>query len=690
MNQSFSIHLKKRIIFTEVFSLIQDSNNSHQLQQQRQGMTSTYVGCETSPPDYFKLTTVPPAVSSPPAVASISAPMTSILSKQQQLIIETALEEKSVFFTGSGGTGKSFMIALLIEAIKQKFPHKEIAKTAATGIVALNMTGSTLHSFAGVQLGNGTIDENILRVRRNKGAVQRWIETDVLIIDEISMIDAELFNKLDAVARCFRSQRSQDENGNTRHNNRNAHLPFGGMQLLVSGDFMQLPPVSNAYTGPKDFAFSAPCWGELFGPNGENVIELTEVFRQSDKYFIDILNQLRFGKWPEQLMPEFIEKVSRELEPKDGIKPTKLYCTKKEVKGENDRELQMLSEEGSQTYGAVDWGQDEKHREVLKKNSPVPDALELRIGTQVMVAANLDPQRGIMNGTRGVITGFRHIQEIIAAIKKNFTTIAEDAKSTTNKSTKDNHSHISTSSLSSSSSSDKITDKTTDKTSVSTITVFIAGSDAGDKKQKKIHDRMAKIKNTYFPVVRFLDGSERVMTPHEWNIEERRKGKAPASSSSSSSSSNNIKGEKNGDLIAVAGRIQMPLIHAWACTVHKSQGLSLDYVEAYLGQAFECAQAYVALSRARSMEGLRVIGMSKKSVITHPKALQYYKSLQDRKTTDSSSKDDNDDDNDDNDQYLSKRQCSRPVAGSAAALATTTNPPSYSQATKSPPLYSSQ
>lgn len=186
------------------------------------------------------------------------------LSEEQRKVLNLVTEEsKSVFFTGSAGTGKSVLLREIIKTLRVKYKSQpdRIAVTASTGLAACNVGGVTLHSFAGIGLGKEDIPILVKKIMRNPKAKNRWLRTKVLIIDEISMVDGELFDKLEGIARTVR--------GNGR--------PFGGVQLVITGDFFQLPPVPDSGKVAK-FAFDAATWNTSI----DHTIGLTQVFRQKD------------------------------------------------------------------------------------------------------------------------------------------------------------------------------------------------------------------------------------------------------------------------------------------------------------------------------------------------------------------------------------------------------------------------
>lgn len=192
------------------------------------------------------------------------------LSDEQQHVLNLVVEQKkSVFFTGSAGTGKSVLLREIISSLRKKYTREQdrVAVTASTGLAACNVGGVTLHSFAGIGLGKEEVPELVKKIRRNQKAKHRWMRTKVLIIDEVSMVDGELFDKLEEIARLLRN------NGR----------PFGGIQLVITGDFFQLPPVPDGRRADgkqrdSQFAFEAGTWNTCI----EHTIGLHHVFRQKD------------------------------------------------------------------------------------------------------------------------------------------------------------------------------------------------------------------------------------------------------------------------------------------------------------------------------------------------------------------------------------------------------------------------
>lgn len=188
----------------------------------------------------------------------------SLSSEQQQVIDLVVKEKKSVFFTGPAGTGKSVLMRAIIAELKKKWARdpERLSVTASTGLAACNIGGMTLHSFAGIGLGKEDVPSLVKKIRRNAKAKNRWLRTSTLIIDEVSMVDGELFDKLSQIARTIRN------NGRS----------WGGIQLIITGDFFQLPPVPDGGKKEGKFAFEAATWDTSI----DHTIGLTQVFRQRD------------------------------------------------------------------------------------------------------------------------------------------------------------------------------------------------------------------------------------------------------------------------------------------------------------------------------------------------------------------------------------------------------------------------
>ncbi|XP_074640369.1 ATP-dependent DNA helicase PIF1-like [Tubulanus polymorphus] len=409
------------------------------------------------------------------------------LTKEQLKVLDLIKSGNNIFFTGSAGTGKSFLLKKIIGAL----PPQHTVATASTGVAACHIGGTTLHAFAGIGSGTAALQQCVELASR-PAVAQQWRKCHHLIIDEISMVDGEFFDKLEVIARIVKKN----------------DKPFGGIQLILCGDFLQLPPVSKDNKKRK-FCFQSKAWRKCVEVN----FELTEVKRQSDQKFIQILQNVRFGRCYENIV-EILTNTANHTIDKDGILATRLCTHKEDVNITNQLQLDKLKG-SSRTYEATD-----SHPElskVINNLSPVPEKLVLKVGTQVMLTKNLDVSRGLVNGSRGVITSF----------------------------------------------------------------------EAGD---------------FGLPIVNFICGAKNeVIKPERWTF------------------------KAGGG--AYINRRQLPLKLAWAISIHKSQGMTLDCVEISLSRVFEFGQAYVALSRARSLQGLRIIDFEKSCVRANPDVLRFYREI---------------------------------------------------------------
>ncbi|RMC08560.1 hypothetical protein DUI87_14807 [Hirundo rustica rustica] len=408
------------------------------------------------------------------------------LSAEQEAVLGAVRSGKSIFFTGSAGTGKSFLLKRIVGSLPPNITYA----TASTGVAACHIGGTTLHAFAGIGSGKAPL-EQCIQLAERPGVRQHWLACQHLIIDEISMVDGKFFDKLEAVARAVRKR---DE-------------PFGGIQLIICGDFLQLPPVCKANEETK-FCFQAKSWRKCIHIN----MELTEVRRQTDKTFVSLLSAIRVGRCTEEVTRQLMQTAAHRSE-RDGILATRLCTHKDDVETTNERRLQQLPGE-VHMFEALD--SDPMLVKLIDAQCPVGGRVELKLGAQVMLAKNLDVSQGLVNGARGVVVGF-------------------------------------------------------------------------ESEQKGL------------PKVRFLCGVTQIIKMEKWVI----------------------KGPSGVHL----SRQQLPLKLAWAISIHKSQGMSLDCVEISLSRVFESGQAYVALSRARSLAGLRVLDFDPKVVRADPAVLQFYRQL---------------------------------------------------------------
>eukprot|EP00850_Spirogloea_muscicola_P007305 SM000036S13349 [mRNA] locus=s36:729059:731408:- [translate_table: standard] len=310
-------------------------------------------------------------------------------SAAQMRVLRAIAEGRSVFVTGSAGTGKSFLLAHVLATLRSAamYGPDAVFVTASTGLAACNIGGTTLHSFAGIGLGRESAADLTSRILGRREARLRWLRAKALILDEVSMVDGDLFDKIEKIAR----------------NLKQSEKPFGGIQLVVTGDFYQLPPVKEGGQ-PQRFAFEAESWGRCMGMQ----LELRHVFRQADRDFVGLLNELRQGRCSAGTLQRLQSCSSgaqlASAQGGDGIEPTRLYPHKVDVARENLGRLQQLRGE-ELTFVAMDIGGGEHQRKLLDATQAARE-VRLRVGAQVMLVKNLDQGAGLVNGARGVVEAF--------------------------------------------------------------------------------------------------------------------------------------------------------------------------------------------------------------------------------------------------------------------------------------------
>lgn len=331
------------------------------------------------------------------------------LSREQQIAFDKYVQGDNIFITGPGGSGKSALIRLINQHAYSHF--KDIHVTALTGCasILLNCKAKTLHSWAGIGLGNGTVEDMIVKIRRNKFAKALWKGTDILVVDEVSMLSLKLFHMLNDIGKAIR----------------NNLKPFGGIQLIFSGDFYQLPPVGNKdEPDTQRFCFESDEWNSIF--HRDNQIELRKIFRQSDEVYSTILNQIREGKIKRKSNDLLLEYVGREFAPHLVAEPTKLYPTKNKVEQINVSKMAALP--GQVTEFLIHYKKDlemtKSEREMRQQftdkevqleldflvgNLMCEKEIKLKIGAQVMCIINIKSEQGdilICNGSQGIIVEY--------------------------------------------------------------------------------------------------------------------------------------------------------------------------------------------------------------------------------------------------------------------------------------------
>ena len=307
----------------------------------------------------------------------------SLLSQKQKDAIYAIEDGDNVFITGSAGTGKSF----LLQYLKRNYLGSGLHITASTGIAAINVGGQTIHSWSGIGIGNLPIEQLIKNFSSPKfSRLKRRIRmANMLAIDEISMISAKTF---DLINELFKEVRKNKK-------------AFGGLQIILFGDFLQLPPVNrmNDYSTNYNFCFQAKGWEEL---NLRNFI-LTEAFRQKDQNFVNLLNDIRFGQINENSIQTLKSRFDA-IDNENTIKPTILVTHNAQMDNINSDQLKQINGQ-SQKFEATFTGNVNKI-EALKKNCIAVDNLELKIGCQVMMLKNTYQKDGVINGSLGIVKGF--------------------------------------------------------------------------------------------------------------------------------------------------------------------------------------------------------------------------------------------------------------------------------------------
>lgn len=331
------------------------------------------------------------------------------LSREQQIAFDKYVQGHNIFITGPGGAGKSELIRMIYKHANSRF--KDIYVTALTGCasILLNCKAKTLHSWAGIGLGNGTTEQLIMKIKKNKFQKAIWKETDILVVDEVSMLSLKLFNMLNDIGKAIR--------GNQK--------PFGGIQLIFSGDFYQLPPVGD-YLEPdtQRFCFESDDWNSVF--HRDSQIELKKIFRQTDEIYSTILNQIREGRIKKRSNELLLEYVGRELDPNLVAEPTKLYPTKNKVEQINITKMSALHGEEKEykikylkdlemTKGEKEVRRQFTDQDIqieldfLAGNLMCEKEMKIKIGAQVMCIINIKSEAGdilICNGSQGIVKEF--------------------------------------------------------------------------------------------------------------------------------------------------------------------------------------------------------------------------------------------------------------------------------------------
>jgi len=505
------------------------------------------------------------------AIMKISTPFhieKNNLSSEQIKCLKYILKGYNVMICGSAGTGKSYLLQYAISCLKKK--NLNVFVTASTGIAARNLGigTSTLHYFVGAGLCNKTLHENLKLLSLK--VIKRWKETQVLIIDEISMISPQFFETVEAMARHIRK----------------CDLPFGGLQIICCGDWAQLAPVINNkiiqqqqeyinsfYSPSKSFlsterkkqkehlenmvfCFETQAWKKTI----QKTVVLTQNYRQSDKEFLHVLEEVRNGKISEtslRLLLSRYRKRPENLPP--GMRCTKLFPKLWQVERENQLCLDNLPGEcitykwRIEIIGKFSKDEELKLQQILEKSVPVDEEIKLKVGATVILMVNTDVKGGFCNGLQGIVEGFN----------ENYFPIVRF---------------------------------------INNITVTI------------IPHAWEISRNDIIADINDDNNNE-----EEEDDEEENYSKTTTSNSSSKKRKRNS--EKEDRIVLY----QIPLKLAFALTIHKAQSMTIKYLEIDLGQdIFTAGQAYTGLSRCPSLSGLCITNFSPNSIIFNEKANQFY------------------------------------------------------------------
>lgn len=281
---------------------------------------------------------------------------------------------------GQAGTGKSFVLSHIVQWAREN--NNCIGVTATTGAAAVLIRGITIHSYLGLGLGTKSANDIANKLKQKsfyRHILIRILKLQILIIDEISMIPADLLDKIDELLQIIRN---------------NPDKPFGGVQMVFVGDFYQLKPVKG------DYCFKAAAWKS----SKTTIIELTKIMRQKDSFSQEILQEVRSGKCSKKTL-ELLRQLEHTVFANENINPTILYSKNVDVDQINITKFNGLVKNGAHTrtfmtkYSCLSgkaWAESGK----------ILDSMELCIGAQVVVTWNVNQEGGIINGTRGVIKSF--------------------------------------------------------------------------------------------------------------------------------------------------------------------------------------------------------------------------------------------------------------------------------------------
>lgn len=299
-------------------------------------------------------------------------------SMRQAQALQVMMSGANVFLTGAPGAGKTYVLNQFISEAKKQ--HKTVAVTASTGIAATHIGGTTIHSWSGLGIREYLDERDVVKLTNNAKLVKRYNATDVLVIDEVSMLHGHRLNLVNRVCKLLRK----------------SEQAFGGMQVILVGDLFQLPPV-NRGDSMADFVHLSEAWGEL----NLEICYINEQHRQTGDELLVLLEAMRSGEL-DTIHQEIIRKRLG-TRPADNHKLTRLYAHNVDIDRVNQWHLDDIQTKGY-TYKMTTTGSGAKV-EQLQRSVLAPEVLELKVGAEVMFVAN-NPNGKFANGTRGTVTAF--------------------------------------------------------------------------------------------------------------------------------------------------------------------------------------------------------------------------------------------------------------------------------------------
>jgi len=452
--------------------------------------------------------------------------MTIILDNQQQAAVDFVFHHKNVFLTGGGGTGKSRVLEYIIDAFKDKYGtdfKKNVGITSTTGSSALLIGGVTIHSFSGLGVSREDDEQYIQKIAKRRYIKNRFKELKTLIIDEVSMLTPRTFRMIYRLTQVIRKNTAA----------------FGGIQIILSGDFCQLGPILEQHipNHTMEYCFETPEWQT----SQIEVVHFKTIHRQSDQQFIETLQKIRMGMSDQDTTSLLMNRFRKPLDNSYGVEPVQLFPTREKANEVNQRCFSKIASSESRSYQlkiTIDSNPREQNpledsasasamsgdiERKIKSQLPIDETIKLCVGCQIILVVNLSVEDGLVNGSKGRVEAFNENDE---------------------------------------------------------------------------------------PIVIFSNGTRKNIAMYTWDIDEC------------------------ANSVHVSG---MPIILGYGCTIHRSQGMSLDLAIVDIGQNVFTGnggygQIYVALSRVRTLEGLSILNFDPKRIRCHPKVIEFYKKIDQPKT----------------------------------------------------------